>query len=74
MKNLALFHEIAENPYDYAKKVKKESGKKIVGYFCSYTPEEIWDNLPIWYRTKWLSEKFAAHDACLVADTYTSAW
>ncbi len=34
----------------------------------------LWDNLPIWYRTRWLSEKFAAHDACLVADTYTSAW
>ncbi len=34
----------------------------------------LWDNLPIWFRTKWLSEKFASHDACLVADTYTSAW
>jgi benzoyl-CoA reductase/2-hydroxyglutaryl-CoA dehydratase subunit BcrC/BadD/HgdB len=34
----------------------------------------LWDNLPIWYRTKWLSEKFASYDACLVADTYTSAW
>ncbi|PKN68537.1 MAG: 2-hydroxyglutaryl-CoA dehydratase [Deltaproteobacteria bacterium HGW-Deltaproteobacteria-12] len=34
----------------------------------------LWDNLPVWYRTKWLSEKFAAADACLVADTYTSAW
>jgi bcr-type benzoyl-CoA reductase subunit B len=34
----------------------------------------LWDNLPVWYRTKWLSEKFATHDACLVADTYTSAW
>ena len=34
----------------------------------------LWDNLPIWYRTRWLSEKFAAHNACLVADTYTSAW
>jgi benzoyl-CoA reductase/2-hydroxyglutaryl-CoA dehydratase subunit BcrC/BadD/HgdB len=34
----------------------------------------LWDNLPIWYRMKWLSEKFAQHDACLVADTYTSAW
>ena len=29
---------------------------------------------PVWYKTKWLSEKFAAHGACLVADTYTSAW
>jgi benzoyl-CoA reductase/2-hydroxyglutaryl-CoA dehydratase subunit BcrC/BadD/HgdB len=34
----------------------------------------LWDNIPIWYRMKWLSEKFASRDACLVADTYTSAW
>jgi bcr-type benzoyl-CoA reductase subunit B len=34
----------------------------------------LWDNLPIWYQLKWLSSKFSDHDACLVADTYTSAW
>ena len=34
----------------------------------------LWDNIPVWFRTKWLSEKFAFHEACLVADTYTSAW
>jgi benzoyl-CoA reductase/2-hydroxyglutaryl-CoA dehydratase subunit BcrC/BadD/HgdB len=34
----------------------------------------LWDNLPVWFRTRWLSEKFASHGACLVADTYTSAW
>jgi benzoyl-CoA reductase/2-hydroxyglutaryl-CoA dehydratase subunit BcrC/BadD/HgdB len=34
----------------------------------------LWDNLPVWFRTRWLSDKFAARDACLVADTYTSAW
>ncbi len=34
----------------------------------------LWDNIPIWYRVRWLSRKFASHDACLVADTYTSAW
>jgi bcr-type benzoyl-CoA reductase subunit B len=34
----------------------------------------LWDNLPIWNRMRWLSEKFAEHNACLVADTYTSAW
>ncbi|HOI07559.1 MAG TPA: 2-hydroxyacyl-CoA dehydratase, partial [Deltaproteobacteria bacterium] len=34
----------------------------------------LWDNLPIWYRLKWLSDTFASHDACLVADTYTTAW
>ena len=34
----------------------------------------LWDNLPVWYRTRWLSDKFASYNACLVADTYTSAW
>jgi len=34
----------------------------------------LWDNLPVWYRLKWLSDTFASHDACLVADTYTTAW
>lgn len=34
----------------------------------------LWDNLAIWHKMKWLSEKFSSHDACLVADTYTSAW
>lgn len=34
----------------------------------------LWDNIPVWNRMKWLSQKFAEHDACLVADTYTSAW
>jgi bcr-type benzoyl-CoA reductase subunit B len=34
----------------------------------------LWDNIPVWYRTKWLSDKFASYNACLVADTYTSAW
>lgn len=34
----------------------------------------LWDNLPIWYKTRWMSDKFAEHGACLVADTYTSGW
>jgi benzoyl-CoA reductase/2-hydroxyglutaryl-CoA dehydratase subunit BcrC/BadD/HgdB len=34
----------------------------------------LWDNLPVWYRLKWLSDTFASHDACLAADTYTTAW
>ncbi|WDP89081.1 MAG: 2-hydroxyacyl-CoA dehydratase [Desulfobacter sp.] len=34
----------------------------------------LWDNLPVWYSLKWLSDTFAGHQACLVADTYTSAW
>ncbi len=41
-------------------------------------PEEkyrlLWDNLPVWYGLRWLSDKFAAHQACLVGDTYTAAF
>lgn len=34
----------------------------------------LWDNIPLWYAMRDLSELFAAHGACLVADTYTNAW
>ncbi|MBN2495862.1 MAG: 2-hydroxyacyl-CoA dehydratase [Deltaproteobacteria bacterium] len=34
----------------------------------------IWDNLPIWYRMRGLSELLARHGATLVASTYTNAW
>jgi bzd-type benzoyl-CoA reductase N subunit len=41
MKELEIFREITENPYDYAQKTAEETGKKVAGYFCTYTPEEI---------------------------------
>ncbi len=34
----------------------------------------LWDNIPIWYQLRPLSELFASYGACLVADTYTNAW
>ncbi len=44
----------------------------------SAVPDEkyrlLWDNLPLWYQLKWMSNKFSDHKACLVADTYTTAW
>jgi len=52
----------------------KERIENRIGAVPEETYRLLWDNLPIWYRTRWLSEKFAAHGACLVADTYTSAW
>jgi benzoyl-CoA reductase/2-hydroxyglutaryl-CoA dehydratase subunit BcrC/BadD/HgdB len=52
--------------------------KQRVADGISMIPNEkyrlLWDNLPVWYRTKWLSDKFSSHNACLVGDTYTSAW
>jgi len=44
----------------------------------SAVPEEryrlLWDNIPIWYEMSSLSGLLASLGACLVADTYTSAW
>jgi benzoyl-CoA reductase subunit C len=37
---LQEIHEVSENPHKYARGIK-DQGKKILGYFCSYTPEEI---------------------------------
>jgi len=62
---------------DYYKELLVEMKQRIadgIGAVANEKYRLLWDNLPIWYRTKWLSEKFAAADACLVADTYTSAW
>lgn len=35
------FAEIVENRTEYLRELKKRTGKKIFGYFCSYTPEEL---------------------------------
>jgi bcr-type benzoyl-CoA reductase subunit B len=62
---------------DYYEMLLAEMKKRIADGIGAIPNEKyrlLWDNLPVWYRTKWLSEKFAAQDACLVADTYTSAW
>jgi bcr-type benzoyl-CoA reductase subunit B len=62
---------------DYYKELLAEMRERVADGIGAIPNEKyrlLWDNLPIWYRTRWLSQKFAAADACLVADTYTSAW
>ncbi len=62
---------------DYYKMLLSEMQERVAQGIGAVPNEKyrlLWDNLPVWYRTKWLSDKFAAQDACLVADTYTSAW
>ncbi|NIM96196.1 MAG: 2-hydroxyglutaryl-CoA dehydratase [Anaerolineales bacterium] len=34
----------------------------------------LWDNLPIWYRLRYLAEFLGAHGIAIVASTYTNAW
>jgi len=35
------FRELVENHHDYAQDWKAKTGGKVVGYFCTYVPEEI---------------------------------
>ncbi len=41
MKHLEEFRQAVRQTFNYARRLKKDSGKKIVGYVCSYTPEEV---------------------------------
>lgn len=44
------FQDWYENRHDYQKAYKERTGKKIVGYFCTYSPEELYyaaDILPV---------------------------
>jgi bcr-type benzoyl-CoA reductase subunit B len=62
---------------DYYTALLKEMKERVSAGIGAVPDEKyrlLWDNLPVWYRTRWLSEKFATQGACLVADTYTSAW
>jgi bcr-type benzoyl-CoA reductase subunit B len=62
---------------DYYRELLDEMNERIANGIGAVADERfrlLWDNLPVWFRTKWLSEKFAGRGACLVADTYTSAW
>ena len=38
---LCELNEIQNNPYEYARNFKNAYKKKVVGYLCSYTPEEL---------------------------------
>jgi benzoyl-CoA reductase/2-hydroxyglutaryl-CoA dehydratase subunit BcrC/BadD/HgdB len=34
----------------------------------------LWDNLPIWYRLRYLAEYLGRHGIIIAASTYTNAW
>lgn len=62
---------------DFYQELYAEMNDRIVQGIGAVSNEQyrlLWDNLPIWHQLKWLSDKFSSHNACLVADTYTSAW
>jgi bcr-type benzoyl-CoA reductase subunit B len=62
---------------DYYKILKKELEGRIESKMGAI-PEErhrlLWDNLPIWFNLRDLSESLARWKTCLVAATYTDSW
>jgi benzoyl-CoA reductase/2-hydroxyglutaryl-CoA dehydratase subunit BcrC/BadD/HgdB len=62
---------------DYYRSLRDEMNVRVaqgIGVVPNEKYRFLWDNIPIWYRVRWLSEKFAENGASLVADTYSSAW
>jgi len=62
---------------DYYKLLLAEMEERIRNGIGAITEEKfrlVWDNIPIWYAMRSLGNLFAENGACLVADTYTTAW
>lgn len=62
---------------DYYRLLKDEMEERVregIGAVPDEKHRLIWDNIPIWYEMRNLGKLFAENRACLVADTYTTAW
>jgi len=62
---------------DFYEMLKKEMEERVANGVGA-TPGEkyrlLWDNLPIWFKMRDLSQKFIDLKACMVASTYLNAW
>jgi bcr-type benzoyl-CoA reductase subunit B len=62
---------------DFYAAMLKEVDQRIaqgVGAVVGEKKRLLWDNLPIWYRLRYLAELLGARGAAIVASTYTNAW
>jgi len=66
--------EEAITHYNAVKEELQERVEKGMGAVDDEQIRLLWDNIPIWYAMRKLSEIFEEYNACLVADTYTNAW
>jgi benzoyl-CoA reductase/2-hydroxyglutaryl-CoA dehydratase subunit BcrC/BadD/HgdB len=62
---------------DFYAAMLKEVDERIthgVGVVKNERKRLLWDNLPIWYRLRYLAEALGRHGIAIVASTYTNAW
>jgi bzd-type benzoyl-CoA reductase N subunit len=68
MLKLKQFHDIANDPIAYARQWKTETQSRVVGFFCSYAPEEIiWAAGALPYRILGAGASISRADAHLQA-------
>lgn len=60
----------------YAAMLKEIDGRieQGIGVVKDERKRLLWDNLPIWYRLRFLAEFLGQHGVAIVASTYTNAW
>ncbi|MDE3088836.1 MAG: 2-hydroxyacyl-CoA dehydratase [Chloroflexota bacterium] len=62
---------------DFYAAMLKEVDERIargIGVVKEEKKRLLWDNLPIWYRLRYLGEFLGARGVAIVASTYTNAW
>jgi benzoyl-CoA reductase/2-hydroxyglutaryl-CoA dehydratase subunit BcrC/BadD/HgdB len=62
---------------DFYRDMKLELQERVARGISAVPDEKfrlLWDNIPIWYKMRELGDLLSSVGACLVADTYTSAW
>ncbi len=69
MQTLKDFRDIADDPVGYARDWKARTKSRIVGYFCSYAPEEI-----IWAAGALPYRIFSAAETISRADSHLQAY
>ncbi len=69
MKKLTELKKVISDPYAYVRKYKKKSGKKVVGYCCSYAPEEL-----IWAAGALPVRMFGTNENIHLADTHLQSY
>jgi bcr-type benzoyl-CoA reductase subunit B len=62
---------------DFYAAMLKEVDQRIaqgIGVVKNEMRRLLWDNLPVWYRLRYLAEFLGQHGVAIVASTYTNAW
>jgi len=64
-------------PVEYYRVLLAELKDRVAQGICAVENERhrlLFDNIPMWYATRYLSDKLAARGAAVVSATYTASW